>query len=110
MYRCLLGVTVQQKSSYAEYDEQSGRVIKREKVEILDVNKGSLAEGRFEKADELISVRIAGKEYEIVRTHSIVDAMLTARVGDTVETVVKRNGETVTVSIVITAAALTKVV
>ena len=109
MYRCLLGVTVQPKTAFTVYDTETGKIIKRERVEIKDINLGSPADGKFEIGDELVSIKVGGKEYEIIRVHSVVDAMLNARVGDRVETVVKRNGKSVTVVVDITEAALTKV-
>ena len=61
------------------------------------------------REDDIIkSVTINGTTYKITRLFNTIDAMLNARVGDTVITTVERNGQIIDVSIVITAGCITQ--
>lgn len=102
VWRCLMGITVVPDAIRREVDEEQGIVHIREDVAVQSVNPGSLAEGKLEEGDLLKTVRIGNKEYEITRTFVIVDAMLSARVGDTVTLTVERDGEEMEVKLKIT--------
>jgi serine protease Do len=102
VWRCLMGITVAPNEIRREVDEEQGIVHIREEVAVQTVNPGSLAEGKLEEGDILKTVRIGKKEYVITRTFVIVDAMLSARVGDTVTLTVERDGEEVSVKLKIT--------
>lgn len=102
VWRCLMGITVVPDAIRREVDEEQGIVHIREDVAVQSVNPGSLAEGKLEVDDIIKTVRIGKKEYEITRTFVIVDAMLSARVGDTVTLTVERDGEEMEVKLKIT--------
>ena len=102
VWRCLMGITVAPNDIHRVVDEEQGVVHIREDVAVQLVNPGSLAEGKLEEGDLLKTVRIGEREYEITRTFVIVDAMLSARVGDTVTLTIERDGEEMEVRLNIT--------
>ena len=109
VYRCLMGVTVITAASYAEFDEQTGKVLKREDVEIQDVSETGIAAGKLQAGDIIRKMTIQGVDYEITRMFCVVDSMLNARVGDTVEVHIERDGVPMRVTMQIPASALTEV-
>ncbi len=102
VWRCLLGVSVAGTNSRCEVDDQQGIVTIREDVVVAEVVEGGLAYGLLRENDLIRSVKIGSRTYEISRTFMIVDAMLNARVGDTVVLTVERNGTPTEISIDIT--------
>ncbi len=108
VYRCILGITVTAAEMYTEYDLDSGRVYKCERVAVSTVNKGSAADGRLAKGDIINSITIDGKTYEVSRIHNVVDVMLNARVGSTVSMNVTRGTATLDITLDITEDLLTE--
>ncbi len=108
--RCMIGITlVGEPESSTYFDAESGKVHIVQKVTVESVNAGSLAEGKLVTDDVLKSITIGDVTYKITRNYNIIEAMLTARVGDTVVIELERNGAPIEVEIVITEAALTSV-
>ena len=101
--RCLLGIMTTSHDSEAVYDTETGRVYINEKVRVAEVVEGGKSVGRFEVEDVIVGVNIAGVDYPVTRAWSVADAMLNARVGDTVTFKVDRGGEEVTLVYEITA-------
>lgn len=108
-YRCMIGIAVKAASSRAIFDADTQEAIILEDVCIEDVTDGGLADGILSSGDLLRAITINGKKHDITRTFVVVDAMLSARVGDTVTFTIERNGETIDKSITITQASLTAV-
>ncbi len=102
VWRCLMGIAVVPNDIRCVVDEENGIVHIREDVVVQSVNADSLADGKLKADDVIKTVRIGEREYEITRTFVVVDAMLTARVGDTVVLTVERDGEEVEVTLKIT--------
>ena len=107
-YRCLMGVTVQTSASYAKYDEETGKVIIKEDVEVKEVSETGIAAGKLQSGDIIRRMTIQGVDYEITRTFCVVDCMLNARVGDTVEVHIERDGVPMRVTMQIPESALTE--
>lgn len=101
--RCLLGIMTVAHGTTVDYDTESGRVYINERVRVAEVIEGGKSEGKFKVDDVIISVDIAGVEYTVTRAWTVADAMLTARVGDTVTFKVDRGGEEITLVYEITA-------
>ena len=101
--RCLLGIMTTSHDSRAVYDTETGKVYINEKVRVAEVIEGGKSVGRFEVEDVIVGVNIAGVEYPVRRAWSVADAMLNARVGDTVTFKVDRGGEEITLVFEITA-------
>ncbi|MBQ8372397.1 MAG: trypsin-like peptidase domain-containing protein [Clostridia bacterium] len=108
VYRCILGITVTAAEMYTEYDLESGRVYKCERVAVATVNKGAAAEGKLKKDDVINSITIDGTTYEVTRIHNVVDVMLNARVGSSVSMNITRGTETLDVTLDITEDLLTE--
>jgi serine protease Do len=108
VYKCMLGITVSAKESYVDYDTSSGRVFKREVVEIASVDAKSDAEGLLQKGDIINSITIDGVVYSVDRIYKVVDSMLNARVGSVVVINVTRGSESVNVTVPITSATPVK--
>lgn len=108
VYRCLMGVTVSSSSSYAVYDSETGKVLKKEDVEIQEVSDTGIAAGKLLAGDIIRKMTIQGVDYEVTRMYCVVDSMLNARVGDTVEVHIEREGTPMRVTMQIPASALTE--
>ena len=108
VYRILIGVNVAIHSARAEYDTETGKVLKVEEVMVDTVVAGGASAGKLQSGDIIRYVMIDGVKYDIVRTFNVVDVMLTARPGSTVIFVVDRGGQTVNVEIDITGVTPTK--
>lgn len=105
--RAMLGVTVTVESLSTSYDEDTGRIERFEEVSVYEVSAGGLADGIFEVGDIIKRVDIGAQSFSITRQHHLIDAMLDARVGDTVSFTLVRDGEEMTFSAVITEDCLT---
>lgn len=99
--KALLGITITSYVSGLEIDEENGEVSHVELVEVIEITKGSLAEGKVMVGDVINSITIEGKTRNVTRIHHVTDFMLEARVGDTVQLNVTRDGKTLTLSFVI---------
>ena len=108
VYRCILGYTVGAARHYTEYDEESGKVHKRQTVSIVEIKRSGLAYGNLKVGDVIESVLIDGVTYEVSRLYHAVDCMLNARVGHTVTFNIVRDGESIAVEITITESTLVK--
>lgn len=101
VWKYLLGVGVVSIGARTELTEE-GAVVIREDVMVDSVTEGSLTDGILQTGDVIKSLTIRGVTYEATRSFVIVDAMLNARVGDTVSVTVERDGETMTKSFTVT--------
>lgn len=110
--RAMLGITVTSSGSKAVYDAETGYVRIEETVSVYEVSDGSLADGKLQAGDIIVSAEVNGKTVTVTRQYHVIDLMLGVRVGDTVSIKVKRSesGETAekTVDIVITADCITE--
>ena len=99
VYRLMLGINVSITEAYVEYDTETGRVHKRERVAVSQVDKSSAASGVLEVGDVITSITVDGTQYLVTRTFNVIDVMLTARNDSTVVFWVIRDGKTVSVSV-----------
>ena len=95
-YKYKFGVTIESSELYTVYDEQTGKVHKRETVTVSAVNAGSIGAGAFEVGDVLKSITIDGVRYEINRSFILIDCMYNIFAESEVTVEVERGGETVT--------------
>lgn len=100
--RAMLGITVQTADSHALLNTESGQICIEETVSVYAVSSGSLADGALKEGDILKSVTDGDRNVTITRQYHIIDFMLSARVGDTVSLTVLRDGQEITVDLVIT--------
>lgn len=107
--RALIGVTVIATDSKAVYDTESGKVSIVEEITVNEVSYGSLSYGKLESGDVFVTAKLGETEIAITRQHQIIDLLLRAKVGDTVEFTVLRDGTPSTVSMTVTISAITEV-
>lgn len=100
--RAMLGVTIVNTASRGVYDADSGTMRIEETVEVYEVSPGSAAEGLLQTGDVLAAASLNGEKILLTRQHHIIDLMLKAREGDTMEITVLRDGEETTVRLTIT--------
>jgi serine protease Do len=105
--RAMLGVTVTLSSLSTNYNIDTGRLERIEEVSVHEVTPGALADGIFEVGDIIKTVSIGNQSLNITRQHQLIDAMLDARVGDTVSFTLIRNGEEIELRTIITEDCLT---
>ena len=106
--RAILGISVNVDSSKAHYDSESGLVYISEVISVVEVTKGSLADGVFREGDRLVSITLGENTAQISRQYHVIDLMLDARAGDTVSFEIERGSERTTVQFVITEECLTE--
>ena len=98
VYRMVMGIEVTIADKWSEYDTETGKVHKVERVAVSGITAGSAAVGKFQKGDVLNSITVkTGNESsttKITRTFNVFDTMLTARPGSTVTVNVTRGSET----------------
>ncbi len=105
--RGMLGITVQVTDSYAEYEAESGRVQIYEKLVIQEVSSGSVSEGKLMAGDIIKAVSLHGESSMITRQYKLIDLLLDVRVGDVVTLNVIRDGNEISVDILMTEKSIT---
>lgn len=105
----MLGITITISETKAVTNSE-GRVVIEQEVYVTDVVSGGIAYGIFKANDVIKSVRINdGKTISVTRQFHVIDHMLNARVGDTIYTVVERNGVEMTLEVNITASSISTI-
>ncbi len=105
--RAMLGITIINSASRGVYDESTGLMHVEETIQVHEIDRASIAKGALQVDDILVSITLNGETKQITRQHHVIDMMLNARAGDTVEITVLRNGKECTVSFDLTAKDLT---
>ncbi len=105
--RCLLGITVGSAKYWTEYNIETGKIRRYEKVVITEISLTSALNGELQVGDIINSIKVDGVSHEVTRIHHVVDAMLYARVGSTVITNVTRGGVNMDIPITVTQNMLT---
>lgn len=105
--RAIIGISVGTSYSQAVLDTETGLMRIVETVTVSGISDNSLASGVFEQNDIIRSVTLNGTTKEVTRKHMVIDIMLEARVGDTVQFTVIRNGSEKNISITVTEDCLT---
>ena len=106
VWKCLLGVMVRSTNIRTVVDGDSQTVNIHEDVVVDSINAGSIAEGALQVGDVVKALRMGDKTFEVTRSFVVVDAMLSARVGDKVVLTVLRNGVETNVEITITEGCI----
>ena len=104
--RGMLGVTISMDSITTDYDEELGMIVITQKIKVVSVNQGGLAEEILMPDDIISAISINGDLTTITRQHHVIDAMLDVREGDKVEMTILRAGEEMTVETIITEDCL----
>ena len=104
--RGMLGVTISMDSITTDYDEELGMIVITQKIKVVTVNQGGLAEEILMPDDIISDISINGVLTTITRQHHVIDAMLDVREGDKVEMTILRAGEEMTVETIITEDCL----
>lgn len=105
--RCVLGVMVRSTNMRTEIAEENQTVRIREDVIVDSITLGSLAAEGLQVGDLVVSMRMGSRSFEVTRAFVVVDAMLSARVGDTVVFTVTRGGVETDVEFTITEDCIT---
>lgn len=100
--KIVLGMAPAAESSYTVYDEESGRLLKRDSVVIKTVSPGSLAEvSGMMSGDIVTAIVIDGVEYEVTRSYQPSETALLVKPGSTLQYKIIRLGEIMTVDFAI---------
>ena len=92
-YKYSMGITMDSSEQYTEYDEETGKVHKREVVTVGAIAEGSVAQRHFQLGDVIKSITIDGKVYEINRMYQVIDCMFTVYENSVVTVSIERGGE-----------------
>ena len=101
-----VGITITTAASVGVFDTDTGNVCVRETIVVQEVVSGSPSDGNFREGDEFVSATLNGVTYGISRRHHLIDMILRARIGDTIEYKVIRDGVETEVYITITESAV----
>ena len=107
LFKATLGISTSAFELDVDYNEENGEIRKSETTKITLVSEGSAADGKLMVDDVLVGLTIAGKEYEMTRYYHASEALLDARVGDTVVLTVLRGGQTVEATFTVTSEMMT---
>jgi serine protease Do len=107
-YKYQLGITMDAAAMGVIIDED-GNLIRVEKVKITDVLESSALYGKLAVGDEISSITVGDDVKNVTRVHHTVDAMLSAKTGDSVSITVVRDGATQTFNLTVTDEMLVKV-
>ncbi len=95
--RPLLGVTVLLEEKWVELDPTTGLLTKKEYSVISSITEGSLAYGNgtdgMMVGDVVTKIKVRDTEHIVTRQYHVIDAVLSAFIGDTVEVTVLREVE-----------------
>ena len=105
--KCMLGVTTVIDDSKMVYDAETGLVSIVQNVVVSEVSEGGLAEGKLQKDDVLTGAKIGDKTYAVTRSYHLSEALLNARVGDTVTVYYTRDGVASSVDFTMTEECVT---
>ena len=109
--RPLLGISIQVCEMWTELDKTTGLIERHEKSKVVLVTEGSLADGKVNVGDIVISAQVGTSPIKVVeRQYHLIDALINARVGETVHLRVERveTGKVETVSFIITEECLSQ--
>jgi C-terminal processing protease CtpA/Prc len=89
--RPLLGISLQVSETWTELDISTGLIEKHEKSKVVLVTEGSLADGKIFVGDTVTGIKVAnGNKITVERQYHLIDALINARVGETVAITVER--------------------
>ena len=106
-YKCMLGIQLTSKVMGLVIDEESGKAIKAELVEVDSLTETCITGDALATGDIITSVTVDGVTKQVTRIHHVIDHMLTARVGSSVTLNVTRGDQTFDVQITVPESALT---
>lgn len=107
--RVLLGITLTAYVTGLRVDEESGKVIKSELVEIIELSDTCIFKDTLAAGDIITTVAVDGVTRSVSRTHHVIDHMMTARVGSEITVTVNRGGETLSYTMTVPESAITVV-
>lgn len=105
--RAILGITSTATEMRTELDE-NGMLKKVQTISVQSVEENSLAYGKIQTDDVLVSVTLGQTKTQITRLHHISESLLSAKVGDTVIIEVLRNGQKLNVEFTVTEGCMTE--
>ncbi len=104
--RSLLGIIIEVGDYDTYFDSETGRIVRTEEITVHEVTAGGLGEAVLKVGDVIKSITVGDKITSVTRQHHLIDAMLDARVEDTVSLVILRDGAQMSVSAVVTEDSL----
>ena len=107
--RVLLGITLTAYTTGLTVDEESGKVIKSELVEIIELSDTCIFKDVLRVGDIITSVTVDGVTRSVSRTHHVIDHMMTAREGSSITITVERDGIEVSETMTVPVSSVTTV-
>jgi serine protease Do len=104
-----LGITMKSAAMTVKVNEE-GELVREELVSISEIKEGSVLSGKAELGDIITSISVGGTDIPVTRIHNVTEAMLKARLGNTVTLTLLRGDKTFTVTLTVSEAMETVVV
>ncbi len=91
--RAYLGATVLAENHSVRYDGETGLLVLYEENTVQEVTAGSASDGYLQAGDRILSVRVDDRDtLDVTQQYHLLDELLYARAGSTVELTIERNG------------------
>ncbi len=102
--KCLIGISMNAKTSKAVYNEETKKVDIIETVQVSDVAAGSLAYNHLQVGDIIKSFTYENKTYNVTRTFQISDFSYNFESGKTLRLTIERNNITRNIDLTLSSA------
>lgn len=101
-----LGITLEKGNTWGAYDDEAGVARIYETVTVDSVSLSSPArQAGLKSGDVITKITVDGKEIDVLRSHSLIDAQLLMREGSKVTITYTRKGETSVVQMTLSSSA-----
>ena len=91
--RAYLGATVLAENHSVRYDGETGLLVLYEENTVQEVTADSASDGYLQAGDRILSVRVDDRDtLDVTQQYHLLDELLYARAGSTVELTIERNG------------------
>lgn len=91
--RAYLGAMVLAENHSVRYDGETGLLVLYEENTVQEVTAGSASDGYLQAGDRILSVRVDDRDtLDVTQQYHLLDELLYARAGSTVELTIERNG------------------
>ena len=97
-----LGISLAIADSYAKFNTDTGLISIIEQISVYEINAESPLYEQLAESDTIRSVTVGDKTFTVTRLYHLRDALLTARIGDTVTLNVERDGAATSVTVTLT--------
>ena len=109
LYKATIGMGIQLTDSSAVFDPEKMQTLICDNIVVSEVTAGSASDGVFKAGDKLISMSCGDLTRDVRRLFTPIDFILALSEGDEITFKIERDGEIITLSIVLKAEYFSKI-